>query len=566
LQLPFHLQLEGLKGKSLLENLGDGRRKIGMHDLWREFAIMKSKGGEFDSRPWIYEKIYALNDRRREEPKLSTGSGWENLQRICMVGDLLKGCPVKEIELSCCPNLRVLKLVNVYIDSKMLDVSALTQLRSFEMVYSINSNISILGLGRLKKLGFLHFDGVQIRSGSLHEEIGGLTSLQGLYIRQFNYSWSSMIPDFTRLNPLQDVSFFQCREPDMISSLNSNMTHLRRLQLCCCSSLRSCHGLGDLVALEELDLSRCFKLEELPNLRRLKHLLKLDISFCRMLEAVPGAGDLVSLQVFKAHRCSKLAELPKMCKLINLQRLHMDGCPLLKAIPGLSDLVALEALSVDSQGLHGCHDLCKLTKLESVTIRGWSAEGLPCLADLVNLKSLFIEYAQDMTALRSLRMSSCNKLERLPDLHKLSRLEKLDIENCRSLREWHIGWGLRKDVHIAGTFLHLKTLGLADVPLTELPDLSSFFQLSELFLSACHELTSLTSSAPLAALKRLDLFNCRSLRALPDVSHLVSLSTFKLKDCGELKLTAHEIEKLETMCPGLKLDKRHLSNMEPDAP
>jgi hypothetical protein len=42
----------------------------------------------------------------------------------------------------------------------------------------------------------------------------------------------------------------------------------------------------------------------------------------------------------------------------------------------------------------------------------------------------------------------------------------------------------------------------------------------------------------------------------------VSLSTLRLEDCGKLKLTAHEMETLETMCPGLELevDESHLNH------
>jgi Leucine-rich repeat (LRR) protein len=322
----------------------------------------------------------------------------------------------------------------------------------------------------------------------------------------------------------------------------------------------------------------------LPDLGRLKHLLKLDISCCQLIEVVPGLGGLVSLQELRANDCLNLAELPEMWKLVNLQRLSVDSLSgsSLKAMPGLSDLVSLEELSAEPEVLEGCHDLRKLTKLESVWVSGWSAEGLPCLADLVNLKSLVIRNASwrmrdanlkeltgllDLTRIQSLSLNSCERLERLPDLHKLSSLEKLEITACVRLREWKIGSGLRLfgvDLHIAGTFLHLKTLDLMDVALTQLPDLSSFPQLIELTLSMCKELTSLTSSAPLTALKSLRLYHCSSLRVLPDVSHLVSLSAFELEDCGELKLTAHEMEKLETMCSALELDKSHLSNMEPE--
>jgi Leucine-rich repeat (LRR) protein len=511
-----------------------------------------------------------LDDSRREEPKLSSGGCWEKLQRICMVGDTREGCIVKEIDLGCYSNLRVLKLVDVDIDSKMLDVSALTQLRSLQILNSIGFpalGISIIGLGCLRNLVFLHLD------ASLHEEIGGLTNLQALYIQKRWWNPSSVLIDFSRLNHLRVVSLYSCGKADTIAGLSSRMTNLKCLHISHCSSLRSCNGVGDLVALEELDLSGCRMLEELPNLEKLKHLLKLDISNCELIEVVPGLGGLVSLQEFTADYCNRLVELPDMCKLSNLQRLTVNLCPSLEAIPGLSDLVGLEVLDADSGGLEGCHDLHKLTKLERVWVHGWGAEGLPCLADLVNLKSLVILDAKELTGLsdftriQSLLVMHCATLERLPDIHKLSRLEKLEIGYCGSLREWKIGSGLRLfgvDLHIAGTFLHLKTLDLMDVALTQLPDLSSFPQLIELTLSMCKELTSLTSSAPLTALKSLRLYHCSSLRVLPDVSHLVSLSAFELEDCGELKLTAHEMEKLETMCSALELDKSHLSNMEPE--
>jgi Leucine-rich repeat (LRR) protein len=564
------LQLEGLKSKSLLENLGDGSEEIGMHDLWREFAIMKSKGGESDLRPWIYETIYGCDDSRRKEYILPTSNGWENLQRLCLVGDKEEGCYMDEIDLRCYSNLKVLKLVDVYTDTRMLDVTLLTQLRSLEIFYSRpwNPNIRILGLSCLKDLVFLHLNGRQISTISLHEEIGYLTRLQVVYIQYYELSSRPTRPNFSKLIRLRDVSLIGCQEMDTIRGLSSS---LKRLQLSCCSSLRSCHGVGDLVALEELDLTGCNKLEELPNLGRLQHLLKLDISYCTSIKMVPGLGDLVFLQEFIADDCDRLAELPDMCKLVNLQRLHVNDCPSLKAIPGLSDLVALEGLEADSRGLEGCHDLNKLTKLERVLVNGWGAEGLPCLADLVNLKSLDIGHAEELTGLSDLKrvhiplVMYCEDLERLPDLHKLSRLEKLTVRDCGSLRKWKIGSGLRLfgvHLHIAGTFPHLKILNLFEVGLTELPNLSSFPQLSELSLRWCEKLTSLTSSAPLTALKRLDLFGCESLRALPDVSHLVSLSTLRLEDCGKLKLTAHEMEKLETMCPGLELevDESHLNH------
>jgi hypothetical protein len=44
--LHCRVQLKGLKRKSLLENLGDGFSKVGMHDLWHEFAVMETSNAE----------------------------------------------------------------------------------------------------------------------------------------------------------------------------------------------------------------------------------------------------------------------------------------------------------------------------------------------------------------------------------------------------------------------------------------------------------------------------------------------------------------------------------------
>jgi hypothetical protein len=121
-------------------------------------------------------------------------------------------------------------------------------------------------------------------------------------------------------------------------------------------------------------------------------------------------------------------------------------------------------------------------------------------------------------------------------------------------------------LNTSGTFLQLQSLTLFRVAFTELPDLSSFPQLSFLRLYECGELTSLTSTAPSTALETLNLFCCRNLRTLPDLSHLVSLRDFTLRNCG-VQLTQHEIEKMNALRPGLvwHLSDRYVTELERDA-
>ena len=569
--------MKGLKRKSLLEDLGDGSKKIGMHDLWREFALVKARGDESHSRRWIYEKVYHDNDPRKEESHL-LGGGWKNLQRICIIGeqdfdlDDKKKYIVKEINLDCCSNLRALKLVDIYPETQVLDVRLLKQLKSLEIHYNTNgSNLfHILGLGSLRNLAFLHLDGVQ--TDSVNEEIGGLTNLHVLDIRRLS-SWSTAqkLPDLSKLNSLQNVKFQQCIKAEMISGLNSKMTNIKHLDLGHCRLLRSCHGVGDLVALEKLRIVGCSMLEELPNLRKLINLLNLGISNCKLLRTIPGLDELVSLKHFETSVCSKLVELSDMCKLTNLQYLDLKYCRLLKTIRGLSGLVSLENLEADYGGLEGCNDLCKLTRLERVSIRHLSAQG-NLLPSISNLKSLTlsqcgfkdIQFLTNLTSLEDLHISFCDLLESLSDMHKFTRLERLFISECKNLREWKNGSQLKlfgMDLDIAGTPQHLHTLSLRKVAFMELPCLSSYPKLNDLSIVNCEELTSLTSNVPLIALESLSLTRCRNLRALPDLSHLTSLRCFEMTNCG-VQWTAHEVEELEALCPMLTLDNFPIQNRD----
>lgn len=70
------LQLYILKTKSLLEEVDD-RKKIGMHDLWKEFASYKIEVGE-EGRRWVCE--HDLYDELKES--ILIYGGWKELERI----------------------------------------------------------------------------------------------------------------------------------------------------------------------------------------------------------------------------------------------------------------------------------------------------------------------------------------------------------------------------------------------------------------------------------------------------------------------------------------------------
>jgi Leucine-rich repeat (LRR) protein len=553
------LQLEVLKRKSFLEDLGDGSTIIGMHDLWREFSVMETRVGEYNQRRWVYD-VHGPHFRP-EESSLGD-SGWRSLQRICSKGSASNS--VIEVNLTDCSNTKVLKLIDLQLDESVLDLKALKRLKSLEFLSRRGTwvpQIEVLGLQFLTNLVVLKLDNIPTNSICV-EEIAILTNLQILQLHS-GIENTNKLPDLEDLILLQMVTFCFGNGAETISGLSSWMTNLQYLDLGWCGFLRSCHGVGELVALEELELCYCEKLEELPDLQRLTNLKKLNIIGCKFLKALPGLGDLVALRVLRAKFCKKLAELPDMHKLTNLQVLDIRYVKL-RHVPGLTDRL----------------DLHKLMELQTVEIRGWGSQGLPCVLRLANVKSLTIwnctgvaELAglsnssglqalsvgfcdfkdvsglSRLTALQSLTIQQCNELESLPDLRQLLKLEMLDIRACHRLRDWSRETP-GPDLLCAGTLPQLETLKCSYLPITELPDLSNFPRLKELDLDHCGGLLSLSSSEPLMALEVLMLSSCRNLKTLPDLSCSKRLLYFKLLYCG-VRVNTQEIEKLRAMCSRL---------------
>ena len=78
-----------------------------------------------------------------------------------------------------------------------------------------------------------------------------------------------------------------------------------------------------------------------------------------------------------------------MHNLTNLQVLDTEYVKL-RHVPGLEDLISLQELLADFQGLKDRLDVHKLMELQTVEIRRWGSQGLPCVLRLANVKSLTI--------------------------------------------------------------------------------------------------------------------------------------------------------------------------------
>ena len=437
------------------------------------------------------------------------------------------------------------------------------------------------------QLVFLNWSGI-IPTHGLWKSFQRLTKLETLQLEfvkdEDNLDRSGgrgeCVANFDKLYMLRYISLHYFNG-ETISNFSSRHCNLRYLNFYCCRSLHSCPSVGDLFALEELSFYNCPKLKELPNLQQLTNLLKLNIEDCHSIVAVPGLGNLVALEEFEASYCFSLVALPDMHKLTNLQTLSLNSCYSLKGVPGLCDLIALQTLKIEHEVLQGGFNLHKLNKLVTLHVGywsgppafsdvlslehlhiSWSGEGIETMPNLLNLARLQsvhitrcsfkdVSWLGNLISLRSISISWCGSLETLPDMHKLTRLEKLDVKYCKNIVVW-AGVSISKssdtlwvDQPKTGTAMALHTLTLMDVGCRELPDLSLFPELKKLEIRDCGSLERLISTMPMTELEWLEIDGCPELQEVPDLSQCTLLRHCGIWCCGKTSLTTDEITKLE---------------------
>ncbi|KAG0598294.1 hypothetical protein M758_12G062000 [Ceratodon purpureus] len=608
--------LEVLKRKSLLEDLSEDFTKIGMHDLWIEFAVAETKAHDSREQRWVYhvdgKKAIGRSGRWRE-----------SVERMCFLEEGWRG--LEGLDLSDFVNVEAFRLevLILTLDCDLdLDLSGLKHLKSLELT-TPGLTVRAEGLSSLSSLVYLSW--ITPRFAPCLDWIGRLTKLQFLELAECK---GTRVLDLTELRFLRNVGIF--RFPDLISlkGLSSRMADLRILRIPHCKSLRECPGVGELYALEMLVFSGCGKLENMPCLGRLTKLRRMIINDCKSVRAVPGLSDLVSLEEFSAFGCSKLVILPDLAKLTKLRELDIRKCPV-QEVPGLDGLLSLTTLYASFGKLSGEQPvLSKLSALKIVVIDGWNGpigasirsllmlenlvlsvckgdDVMPDLKDLERLREVSLEDCEykdlsglsNSTALESLGLVRCEKLERLPEFWRLTKLTTLSILDCPYLRDWRSestlcslerlavdGFSVTsfmRDLETLTRFRQLdlwesecenvlsmtslcsqvESLGIYEFSQMEALDFTNFSHLEELELRGCSALERVTCGNPLRELTKLKVFNCESLVEIPDLSTFPQLEELWLEECRALtKLSCSErltaVRKIELI--GCDLDKEVL--------
>ncbi|XP_047339478.1 putative disease resistance protein RGA4 [Impatiens glandulifera] len=159
--------------------------------------------------------------------------------------------------------------------------------------------------------------------------------------------------------------------------------------------------LKEFSSLRVLEVRRHVQYEDLSHVGCLKHLRYLDISYNEMTTLPDSVCDLLNLQTLNLSNCFKLESLPgNMRNLINLRHLYLEHCDRLKYMPGgIGQLKHLKTLSLFVVGKKERE--CQLDEVEELDIGG-------------SLKIKNLERVSDASIARGISMakkSSINKLD-----------------------------------------------------------------------------------------------------------------------------------------------------------
>ncbi|KAH0905165.1 LOW QUALITY PROTEIN: hypothetical protein HID58_044668 [Brassica napus] len=265
------------------------------------------------------------------------------------------------------------------------------------------------------------------------------------------------------LTNLKWVNLSDSKNLKDVSSL-STATSLEELNLSGCSSLVELpSSIGNAIHLKKLDLSGCSSLVELPSsIGNAIHLKKLHLSGCSSLVELPSSiGNATNLQFLSLNRCSTLVELPSSLgnAIGNLEELDFSDCSSLVRVPSsignatnlqeldFSRCSSLVELPASIGNLHVLHMSYNENLKEFPHV-------LDIMTDLVMSNTEIQEippWINRISRLHRLVLSGCKELLSLP--HLPSSLSELDAEYCESLERLDCSFLNQKiDLNFANCF------------------------------------------------------------------------------------------------------------------
>ena len=248
-------------------------------------------------------------------------------------------------------------------------------------------------------------------------------------LKSINLSWSvnlTRTPDFSGVTRLEILGLNGCTNLVGFHPTIGQLSKLKSLDLSYCQSLTNLPSLSaKMESLTSLDLSGCPKIKKIPEFKgTMKSLSQLHLGLTAIEELPPSSIEcLTALEILDLKGCNDLKCLPSnMDSLRSLKFLYLFGCSKLANLPeNLWKMKCLERL-----------ELSEMPQIQEIELNG-----IGCLSslkylslswnDFVTLPAIFSQ----LSKLEALDLSNCKKLRSVSELP--STLRYINMKNCCSL-------------------------------------------------------------------------------------------------------------------------------------
>ncbi|CAN1844663.1 Disease resistance protein L6 [Linum perenne] len=251
----------------------------------------------------------------------------------------------------------------------------------------------------------------------------------------------------------------------------------------------------------------------------------------------PNLVDLKNLEVLQFYRCEALeipADIWKLSK--KMQTLQISHCPDLSNLDGLQHLVLLKTLSLSCSKLEKLPSLSNMTKLDTLEVTHcWLLSEIHGLGEL--RESLLCLKIRDCPRLAYTKGLGFMKLASdmgvlLPSLSNLGKLRKLIL----GLNQNDPDQILSQEQYLDLSGLHsVKVIYITSSNrLTELGGLERLEMLESLSVSHCSAIRKLSDLSALKNMKKLDIHECMELTDLMGLENLHSLQELSICNCTSI--------------------------------
>ncbi|KAB2623842.1 TMV resistance protein N-like [Pyrus ussuriensis x Pyrus communis] len=279
-------------------------------------------------------------------------------------------------------------------------------------------------------------------------------------------------PDFTGVPNLEILVLQGCARLVEVHPTIGGLRNLISLNMRNCKSVESLPPFKSLKSLKSLTLSACSRLKKFPEVEgNMKCLLRVYLDETAIEELPTSIQHLTSLTLLNLRDCKNLLSLPNTIQyLTSLKSLILAGCAKFDEIPeNLNCVECLEELDISGTAIRESPSVVGMLNLKYLSFRGcrdlpsnswhslfncwWCRKSyvptslllLTSFSSLISLTELDLSYCNlidgaipqdfgDLISLRKLNLSG-NNFVRLPEsICQLSKLEYLNLSNCRRLQ------------------------------------------------------------------------------------------------------------------------------------